>query len=74
MQTRLASLPDALDRDHPTIVMLKQSIKAIEQQIRDEKNKLAAPSGKTLNYAIEEFQRLQMEVQFTKDIWMQRGC
>jgi capsular polysaccharide transport system permease protein len=69
MQTRLASLPDALDRDHPTIVMLKQSIKAIEQQIRDEKNKLAAPSGKTLNYAIEEFQRLQMEVQFTKDIY-----
>jgi len=69
LQTQLASLPKNLDRDHPNIVMLKQGLAAIDRQIREEKSKLANPSGKTLNITLEEFQRLQMEVTFTQDLY-----
>lgn len=69
LQTQLASLPKTLDRDHPNIVMLKQSLAAIDRQIDDEKAKLANPKGKTLNITMEEFQRLQMEVTFTQDLY-----
>lgn len=69
LQTQLASLPKNLNRDHPNIVMLKQSLAAIDQQIDEEKAKLANPAGKTLNITMEEFQRLQMEVTFTQDLY-----
>lgn len=69
LQTQLASLPKTLDSDHPNITMLKQSLAAINRQIDQEKAKLAAPSGKTLNFTVEEFQRLEMEVTFTGDIY-----
>jgi capsular polysaccharide transport system permease protein len=69
IQTQLASLPKTLDRDHPNIVMLKQSLAAIDRQIDDEKAKLANPTGKTLNITMEEFQRLQMEVAFTQELF-----
>lgn len=69
LQTQLASLPKSLDRNHPNIIMLKQSLAAVDRQIDQEKAKLAAPSGKTLNYTVEEFQLLQMEVGFTHDIY-----
>ena len=69
LQTQLASLPKALDNDHPNIKMLKQSLAAVTRQIDQEKAKLAAPSGKTLNLTVEEFHRLEMEVNFTRDIY-----
>ncbi len=69
IQTQLAFLPRTLDRDHPNIVMLKQSLAAVDRQIEQEKAKLATPSGKTLNVSVEEFQRLQMEVSFTQDLY-----
>jgi capsular polysaccharide transport system permease protein len=69
LQTQLASLPKNLDRDHPNLVMLKQSLAAIDRQIDDEKAKLANPTGKTLNITLEEFQRLQMEVTFTQELY-----
>lgn len=69
LQTQLASLPKNLRRDHPNILMLKQSIDAVNRQIAQEKARLAAPSGQTLNYTVEEFQRLQMEVGFAQDIY-----
>lgn len=69
LQTQLASLPKNLDRDHPNIVMLRQSLAAVDKQIADEKAKLANPAGKTLNIAMEEFQRLQMEVTFTQELY-----
>jgi len=68
-QTQLASLPKTLDRDHPNIVMLKQSLAAVDRQINREKAKLTTSSDKTLNVSIEEFQRLQMEVDFTQDLY-----
>jgi len=69
LQTQLASLPKNLDRDHPNIVMLSQSLAAIDRQIGEEKAKLANPTGKTLNTTMEEFQRMQMEVTFTQDLY-----
>lgn len=69
LQTQLASLPRALDKDHPNIVLLKRSLAAVERQIEQEKAKLATPSGKTLNVSMEEFHRLQMEVSFTQDLY-----
>jgi capsular polysaccharide transport system permease protein len=69
LQTQLASLPRTLDRDHPNLVMLKQSLAAIDRQINEEKAKLANPTGKTLNTTMEEFQRLQMEVTFTQELY-----
>lgn len=69
IQTQLASLPKSLDQNHPNITMLRQSLAAVNRQIAQEKAKLAAPSGKTLNFTVEEFQRLEMEVTFTGDIY-----
>ena len=69
LQTQLASLPKNLDRDHPNIVMLKQSLAAVDLQISGEKAKLANPVGKTLNITMEEFQRLQMRVTFSEQLY-----
>lgn len=69
LQTQLASLPKSLDRDHPNIVLLKQALNAVDQQIKQEKLKLATPSGGTLNANVEEFHRLEMDVQFTQELY-----
>lgn len=69
LQTQLAALPKSLVKDHPNVQMLKQSIAAVERQIAQEKGKLASTSGRTLNYTVEEFERLNMEVSFTQDIY-----
>ncbi|HGN1556183.1 TPA: GNVR domain-containing protein [Pseudomonas aeruginosa] len=69
LQTQLASLPKTLDRDHPNILMLKQSLRAVDTQIKEEKLKLATPSGGTLNTYVEEFYRLEMNVQFTQELY-----
>lgn len=69
VQTQLASLPKNLDPDHPNVVMLKQSLAAIDRQLAEEKAKLANPTGQPLNITMEEFQRLQMEVTFAQDLY-----
>lgn len=69
LQTRLASLPKNLDRDHPNNVMLNQSLSAIDRQISEEKAKLANPVGDTLNITMEQFQRLQMEFNFAQQLY-----
>lgn len=69
LQTQLASLPANLEKNHPNILMRKQAIEAVERQIEQERAKLASTSGRTLNYTVEEFTRLQMEVNFTQDIY-----
>jgi capsular polysaccharide transport system permease protein len=68
-QTQLASLPRSLDKNHPNILMIKQAIEAVERQIAQEKAKLTSTSVKSLNYTVEEFERMKMEVNFTQDIY-----
>jgi capsular polysaccharide transport system permease protein len=69
LQTQLAALPSKLVPDHPNIVMLKKSLEAVETQLVQEKAKLASTKGQTLNRAVDEFQRLEMEAAFAQDIY-----
>lgn len=69
LQTRLASLPRNLDRNHPTKKSLQQSLQAVERQIAQEYAKLASTSGKPLNSLVEEEQRLELELKFKQDLY-----
>lgn len=69
LQTQLSSLPRTLMKNHPNIIMLRQSLAAVERQIAQEKAKLASSSGKPLNSLVLEQQRLEMDVQFKNDIY-----
>jgi capsular polysaccharide transport system permease protein len=69
IQTQLGSLPPNLSANQPTVVMLKANLNALTQQIAQKRAELASPSRKTLNYTIEEFQRLQMQVTFAQDLY-----
>jgi len=69
LQTQLSALPRSLDKNHPNIVRLKQAIGAVDTQIKQEKVKLTNPLGGTLNTSVEEFQRLEMDVEFTLELY-----
>ncbi len=69
LATQLAALPHSLVQDHPTKIMLRQSLAAIEKQITEEKSRLASISGRSLNTLIAEYDRLQMELNFKKEIY-----
>ncbi|WP_155633774.1 chain-length determining protein [Burkholderia territorii] len=69
VQTQLASLPSTLSPDQPTVVMLRNNLNALERQIAQKRADLASPSRKTLNYTVEEFQRLQMQTGFAQDLY-----
>lgn len=55
--------------DSAGVVDLNLQIAAVEQQIAIENAKLAAPQGKALNSAVEEYQRLEMKASFTQDVY-----
>lgn len=69
LQTQLDALPSSLNPDHPTIQMLEKSLNSVEQQIAQKRADLTSPARKTLNYTVEEFQRLEMELGFVKDVY-----
>lgn len=69
LQTQRTALQAYLVAGHPNIVQIDQQLNAIEQQITQEKAKLASPNGKTLNSAVEEFQRLEMQALFVQDMY-----
>lgn len=69
LQAQRSGLQAYLVPNHPNIVMLNQQIAALERQIAQEQAKLAAPSGKTLNRAVEAFQRLELEAEFAQELY-----
>jgi BexC/CtrB/KpsE family polysaccharide export inner-membrane protein len=69
IQTQLDSLPASLNENHPTILMLKKSLKSIDGQITKKRDFLTSPARRTLNYKVEEFQRLEMELGFVQDVY-----
>lgn len=69
VQTQLDSLPSTLSASQPIVLMLRKNLAAIKQQIAERQAELASPSKKTLNYTVEEFQRLQMQVGFDQDMY-----
>lgn len=69
LQTQLSSLPHNLDKNHPTKKSIKQSLYALEHQIKQEQLKLASTKGKPLNFLMEKEQLLQLELKFKQDIY-----
>jgi capsular polysaccharide transport system permease protein len=69
VQTQLASLPPDLNPNQPMVVMLKKNLSVLDQQIAEKRAELASPANRTLNYTVEEFQRLQMQVSFAQDLY-----
>lgn len=69
IQTQLAALPPNLSPDQPTVVMLKKNLVALNQQIAQRRAELASPASKRLNYTIDEFQQLQLQVNFAQDLY-----
>lgn len=69
LQTQLAALPRSLDRNHPTRRGLATALHAVEEQINEEKAKLASTEGKPLNSLVEEEHRLEMELKFKQDLY-----
>lgn len=69
LETQRGALRAYLVHNHPSIVQLDQQIAAVEKQIAQEQAKLTSPKGKTLNRAVEEFQRLEMEAVFAQDVY-----
>lgn len=70
LETRLDSLPKSLARNHPNIVMLEQSLASIDRQIAEERAKLTAATGGRINTSLEQFQQLQMAVDFHQEMYM----
>ncbi len=64
-----SALQGYLSSQAPAVVKINLEIKAIEKQIEQEQLRLAAPAGKTLNIAVEEFQRLQLNADFAQDVY-----
>ena len=69
LKTSRSALQGYLSSQAPAVVKLNLEIKAIEKQIGQEQLRLAAPAGKPLNIAVEEFQRLQLNADFTQDVY-----
>jgi len=76
MQTRLSELQadkvamlSYLVPNSPSVVEINMQIAAVKKQIRREKSRLTSPNGKTLNKMVEEYQRLQMNSQFSQDVY-----
>lgn len=69
LQTQRNTLLGYLVASHPSVVQLDQQMAAVARQIALEQARLAAPAGRTLNRAVEEFQRLQMEAGFAQEIY-----
>ena len=69
LQTRRSSLLGYLQPNSANMVELDLQIGAVQKQISTEKARLTAPGGKTLNAAVEEFQRLQMEAEFAQQVY-----
>jgi len=69
LQTQRNALQAYLVAGHPNIVQINQQLEAVDQQIALEQAKLVSPNGTTLNSAVEEFQRLEMQAVFAQDVY-----
>lgn len=69
LETELSADQAYLVPGHSKIVQIKQQMKAVQKQIKQEQSKLASTEGRTLNSDVMEFQRLEMEAEFIQDIY-----
>ncbi len=70
LQTKLTAMKAYLVSSNPTVRQIKQQIQAIKKQIEKEKKHLASVNqGETLNRALEEYQRLDLEANLTEEAY-----
>lgn len=69
LQAQRTAMQAYLVDAHPNLVLMHQRIEALEKQIAQEKAKLAAPGGRTLNRTAEAFAQLQLQAQFDLDMY-----
>ena len=70
LQTRRNAMRAYLAASNPAIKQLDQQIRAIEKQIEQEKQALASTQKDgTLNRALEEYQRLELEASFAEEAY-----
>jgi capsular polysaccharide transport system permease protein len=69
LETQLRAMGSYLVPDHPQLVTLRQELAAIDQQIAEERSRVASPGGSPLNSKAERFQRLEQQAAFTQQIY-----
>lgn len=69
LQTRRAAMAAYLMPNSPNLVEIDMQIDAIKKQLATQNARLATPEGTALNKTVEEYQRLQMEAEFTQDVY-----
>lgn len=68
LQTRRTGLQSFLQPKAPQLAEVNAQIAAVEAQLQSERARLAAPEGGTLNKTVEEFQRLQLDAEFSQRV------
>lgn len=69
LKARRQAMAGYLSPGAPDLAQVDLEVGAVENQLRLEKARLAAPGGGTLNRTLEEFQRLEVEAQFAQDVY-----
>jgi capsular polysaccharide transport system permease protein len=69
LKTQRESLVGYLNSRNPSVVEIDLQIAAVKKQITKEQARLTSAERQTLNRAIEEFQRLQMNAEFAQDMY-----
>lgn len=69
LRARRTTLLSYLSPDAADVVQVNNSIRALEAEMAQTRNRLASPSGGKLNSTIEEFQRLQTEAEFAQKLY-----
>lgn len=69
LQTRRAAMLAYLMPGSPAVREVEIELAATEKQLQAQQQRLASPSGETLNRTVEEFQRLQANAEFAEDIY-----
>lgn len=68
-KTRRTALLGYLSPQAPSVVEIDMQVSAIERQITQEQSRLTSPKGKTLNSAVEAYQRMELSAKFAEDVY-----
>jgi len=69
LKARRQAMLGYLSANAPDVSQLTLQINALEKQLREERARMASNNGVSLNRTVEEYQRLQMEADFAKDLY-----
>ncbi len=69
LQARRSAMLGYLMDDSADVVRLDQQISAVEKQIKREQARLTSKAGPALNQTVERYQRLQMNAEFTQEVY-----